>query len=241
MSDNPYGSPQEGVGLEKGGQSGAGQPGSGQSGPGQAGAGQQGAGQSGYGYGQPGSGQSGYGQQPSQQGYGQQGSGQSGYGQQPTQQGYGQSGYGQQPTQAGYGQSGYGQAPTQQGYGQSGYGQQPGYDQSGYGGYPSAPQAQPGSQSPSFVSGLLDFGFTKYIGAGVVKVLYIVIFAVIVLGWLGYTILGFSQSALLGILFLVLGGIGAALYLVLARLYLEVAAAVFQIKDDVAALKAKQG
>ncbi len=141
--------------------------------------------------------------------------------------GGGQHGYGEQ----GYGDQGYGQ----QGYGDQGYGQQ-GYGRQGYG-YAAAPPVAPAATGKNFFAALFDFSFSTFVTPSIIKVLYILITVFIGLGYLLFVITWFSQSALAGLVVLVLGAVVAIISLALARVFLEFYMAVFRLSDDVQEMK----
>lgn len=118
----------------------------------------------------------------------------------------------------------------------SGGGGQQGYGQQGYG-YPAAPPVAPAATGKDFFAALFDFSFSTFVTPSIIKVLYILITVFIGLGYFLFVITSFSQSALAGLAVLVLGAVGAILYLALARVFLEFYMAVFRLSDDVQEMK----
>ena len=171
-------------------------------------------------------------------------SGSSAYDAQPTagQQSYGQQSYGQQSYgQGGYGQQGYGrQEYGQGGYGQS-YGQQGHPAQLGYGvqqGPAGAPAVDQVDTAKSFFGKLFDFSFRSYITPSIVRVVYLLTIAAVVIGWLAFSVAAFATSTAFGLfMLLILGPLYGFFVLVLMRISLEFYTAVIRIAEDVSALR----
>lgn len=98
-----------------------------------------------------------------------------------------------------------------------------------------SPPAQPTGKG--FFASLFDTGFASFVTPKLIKVLYTLIIVVLALVWLGFVITGFSASAAIGLLAVVGGAIVFLLYLILARVTLELFMAVFRIADDVQGLR----
>jgi hypothetical protein len=160
------------------------------------------------------------------------------------------------------GAAGYGQqqpAETAAGYPGSyapGYGQQPGspygapQGQSPYGapyggpGYGAPAGVGPGGLAPpgpprNFFGALFDFSFDSFATPVVIRALYVLVLIGIALGYVVAVIIGFTQGALTGLAFLVGGAVVAFVYLVLARITLELYYAVVRIAEDVRVLRDK--
>ncbi|MBC3192591.1 DUF4282 domain-containing protein [Pseudonocardia sp. C8] len=179
-------------------------------------------------------------QQPGQPGpYGQQGPGQ--YGQpgqagQPGQPGQGQPGQpGQHGQQNQPGQPGPQGQPTQ--HAQSPYGAGPAGAQQGrppgYPPFPSSSGANPSPPPSNPLTALFDFGFNQFVTPYVVKFLYILLTAVLVIGWIGVVIAGFTQGIGVGLLALVGGALAFLIYLTLIRVTLEFYYAVVRMSEDI--------
>ena len=97
-----------------------------------------------------------------------------------------------------------------------------------YGGAPAASPPQKG-----FFGALFDFRFDHFITPIIVKVVYLLAFAGLVLGWLIFLIAGFSQSAGSGLAILVLGPIAVILYLAFIRMTLEFYLAIVRMSEDI--------
>lgn len=143
-----------------------------------------------------------------------------------------------------------GQPPGGQGW-QGGGGQPPypppggGYGGGGqppsWGGPPGGPGG-PGSGSfgggpagqKSAFAALFDFSFNSFATPGLIKLLYVVGAVLLVLGWLGFTIVNFAVSGpVAGIGTLVLGAIGVLFYLAFLRVLLEFYYAVVRMSEDI--------
>lgn len=110
----------------------------------------------------------------------------------------------------------------------------------------SMPPPPPGDQSPypggspagnvsagGFFSALFDFSFNEFITPKVVKFVYVLATIVLALVWLVFVISGFAKNAGLGLFLLILGGIGAILYLALIRMTLEFYLAIVRMSEDI--------
>lgn len=127
--------------------------------------------------------------------------------------------------------------------GQPGWpGQQPGYPPpTGYGQQPPPPGWGPGpggfgspqASSSNPFAALFDFSFETFATPGLIKLLYIVGTVLLVLGWLGFTITAFTQSALGGLAVLVFGALAVLFYLAFLRVLLEFYYAVVRMSEDI--------
>lgn len=154
------------------------------------------------------------------------------YGQPPNDEGQPSS----YPQQGGSQQGGYGEAPNQGNYGQAP--QQGGYSNQGSYGGPSAPAPPSGNvdvaqETAGFFKALFDFSFTHFVTPIIVKVVYVLITVALVLGWLVFTLISFTQSAGGGLLVLILGAIVVIVYLALARMTLEFYLAIVRMSEDI--------
>jgi Domain of unknown function (DUF4282) len=138
---------------------------------------------------------------------------------------------------------GYGGPPGGQPPYGSGYGQQPppgppgppaGWGPPG-GGYPSGPGGgQPmQAEGKNFFAALFDYSFNSFATPGLIRVLYIIGTVVIALGWLGYSVVAFQFSAVLGLITLVFGAIVALFMLAFLRVSLEFYYAVVRMSEDI--------
>ncbi len=80
--------------------------------------------------------------------------------------------------------------------------------------------------------GLLDFSFSTFITIRIVKVLYILMLALIALGWLFMVIGAFSRGPVAGLGALILGTLGAIIYVIFARISLEMIVVIFRIGEN---------
>lgn len=114
----------------------------------------------------------------------------------------------------------------------------PGYGGPQWGGPHRAEAAA--SDTKGFFAKLFDFSFNTYATASIVKAVYILMFLVIVLYWIVFSVIAFSQSAALGaVVLLILGPIASLFLLVMARIMLEFYIAVYRIAEDVNTLKSR--
>ncbi len=175
-------------------------------------------------------------------------------------QGYGRNpaDYGPLPGEdAGYGQPAYpGQgaayASQDPGYGQAGYGSQgagyaaqgagystQGMEYSDQGATAHSPASHASAASAKgFVGSLFDFGFNSFVTPKVVKVVYVLVTVVLGLAALGLLVLAFEESAIFGIIALI---IICPLYflfnLALWRILLELIMVIFRMSDDLRSIR----
>jgi uncharacterized protein DUF4282 len=104
-------------------------------------------------------------------------------------------------------------------------------------GYPAAPPPPPpgamGTDSSGFFSALFDFSFSTFATPKIVKFVYVLATIVIALGFVAFVISGFADNVGVGIFLLILGAIGAIVYLAFIRMTLEIYYAVVRMSQDV--------
>lgn len=79
---------------------------------------------------------------------------------------------------------------------------------------------------------LFDLSFTRFITISMIKIIYILAMVVLGLSWLGIVIGGLTQGFLPFLVALVVATIGAVLYLLLVRVWLELIVVVFRIGEN---------
>jgi hypothetical protein len=101
----------------------------------------------------------------------------------------------------------------------------------------------PPSQAPrGFFGKLFDFSFETFITPSIIKILFILILVVIGLGALGMIIVGFTQGVLAGLAMLIIGvPIGGFLYILFARVWLEIVVVLFRIEENTAIMAERSG
>lgn len=97
-----------------------------------------------------------------------------------------------------------------------------------------------------FFASLFDLSFSSLITTRIIKVLYVLALIAIGLGYLVFTISAFASDTAFGVITLfVLGPIVALIYVVYARVFLEVVIALFRIMESnvemVGLLRDRQG
>lgn len=108
-----------------------------------------------------------------------------------------------------------------------------GYSAPQGGGYsPPPPHAAPPRRGEGFWSRFFDLSFEHFITPSIIKVLFIIAMVVIGLGVLAWIIVGFVAFGALGIFTLIGALIGGFLYLLMARVFLEMVVVFFRIRDD---------
>ncbi len=93
-----------------------------------------------------------------------------------------------------------------------------------------------------FLGALFDFSFTSFVTTRIIKVLYVLIMILTVLGALIYTFIAFKASPLFGFLTLIIGDpLFIIVVLAFWRLVLESFVVRFRIAEDVRALRERGG
>ncbi|GII98163.1 uncharacterized protein DUF4282 [Sediminihabitans luteus] len=80
---------------------------------------------------------------------------------------------------------------------------------------------------------LFDFSFTNYVTPKVVRIVYVIGIALIVLGWFVAMIAAFTQSVWGGLFVLIFGPVFALLYLIMFRILLEFYVAIVQTAETI--------
>lgn len=95
----------------------------------------------------------------------------------------------------------------------------------------------PGMSSPGspggFFAALFDFSFSKFITPMIIRFVYILATVCIAGLWLLFVILGFADSAGMGLFALILGPVFALIYLAFIRMTLEIYLAVVRMSEDI--------
>ena len=111
---------------------------------------------------------------------------------------------------------------------------------------PSAPAARMSppismEQGTGFFASLFDFSFTEFITTKLIKFLYGLGMLLGGLMALALIIAGFTQKAIVGILFLILSPLVFLLYVIAARVWLELIIVVFRIAEHTAEIAKQRG
>jgi hypothetical protein len=96
------------------------------------------------------------------------------------------------------------------------------------------PPAQPPDQNQrpgGFFEALMDTRFDHLITPSLIRFLYVIAIVVLALGALAVIIAGFAESAGTGIVLLILAPLGALIYLIVTRLWLELIVVAFKIRE----------
>jgi hypothetical protein len=86
-------------------------------------------------------------------------------------------------------------------------------------------------QRGGFFEALLDTRFDHLITPSLIRFLYVIAIVVLALGALAVIIAGFAESAGTGIVLLILAPLGALIYLIVTRLWLELIVVAFKIRE----------
>ncbi len=82
---------------------------------------------------------------------------------------------------------------------------------------------------PSFFQRLFDFSFKEFVTPSIIKFLYTVLLIIIGLGTVAYIVIAFTQSFTNGVITLIISPLIALLWVIMARVYLEVVMVLFRI------------
>jgi hypothetical protein len=89
---------------------------------------------------------------------------------------------------------------------------------------------QPNTPS-GFFAALFDLSFKSLITTRIIKVLYVLYMVAIGLFYLIIVIAGFSEGVGNGLAALIVGGVGALLYLIMSRVFLEIVIVLFRLLE----------
>ncbi|MGH4017348.1 MAG: DUF4282 domain-containing protein [Gammaproteobacteria bacterium] len=95
------------------------------------------------------------------------------------------------------------------------------------------PPPIPQVQRTGYFNALFDFSFSRFVTPSVIRVLYALGFAVIILVYLGFLINAFDFDTALGLVVLLVGWIIPLFYLTLWRVMLEFFLAVVRMSEDI--------
>ncbi len=86
-------------------------------------------------------------------------------------------------------------------------------------------------QPSGYLDALFDFSFTEFITTKMIKILYGLGILLAALGTLGLIVRGFTDSFGKGILFLMISPVVFIIYVIIARVILEVVTVLFRISE----------
>ena len=89
-------------------------------------------------------------------------------------------------------------------------------------------------QAKGFLSRLFDLSFQSFITTSIIKVLYVLFIIFAGLGALSFIGIGFASNAAVGVVMLILSPLVFLLYVILARVYLEIVIVLFRINEQTA-------
>lgn len=94
-----------------------------------------------------------------------------------------------------------------------------------------AAQPNPESKHRGFFESLMDARFDSLITPKLIGFLYVVSMVVLAIGMIAVIVAGFADDAGSGVLALILAPLGALIYLIVIRLWLELIVVAFKIRD----------
>lgn len=89
----------------------------------------------------------------------------------------------------------------------------------------------------SVLGALFDFSFSDFITPKVIKILFIISIVLTAIGVLTYIVLAFMSGIGWGIVTLILSPIIFILYVLFARVWLEILIVIFRIHDNIAEIR----
>ncbi len=95
----------------------------------------------------------------------------------------------------------------------------------------SSQSVAPQDAQRGFLESLMDTRFDSLITPKLIRFLYVVSMVVLAIGALVTIIAAFADKASTGILFLILAPLGALIYLIVVRLWLELIVVTFKIRE----------
>lgn len=96
----------------------------------------------------------------------------------------------------------------------------------------SSPVYVPPTRGSGFWSRFFDLSFQEFITPSLIKVLFVIAIIVIGIGVLASVIMGFVSSGVFGIFILIAALIAGFIYLLIARVALEMVVVFFRIRDN---------
>jgi hypothetical protein len=96
---------------------------------------------------------------------------------------------------------------------------------------PQSVQPQPPASPAGFFESLMDTRFDNLITPKLIRFLYVVSIVLLAIGALVVVVSAFAHSAGSGIVALILAPLGALIYLIVVRLWLELIVVTFKIRD----------
>lgn len=82
---------------------------------------------------------------------------------------------------------------------------------------------------PNFWQRLFDFSFKEFVTPSIIRFIYIILLILIGLGTLAYIVIAFTQGFTSGLITLIISPLAALLWVILARVYLEVVMVLFNM------------
>ena len=89
------------------------------------------------------------------------------------------------------------------------------------------------TQGKGFFGALFDFSFNNFVTPMIVKAVYVIATVLLVLAWVIWTLVTFTQSLGLGLVTLLLGAVAVIFYLALIRMTMEFYLAIVRMSEDI--------
>lgn len=83
-----------------------------------------------------------------------------------------------------------------------------------------------------FFGALFDLSFSEFITTRLIKILYVLLLVVIGIAYLVAIIGGFADSFLQGLLVIIIGAFVAVIYVIMARVWMELIIVLFRIAEN---------
>jgi len=87
-------------------------------------------------------------------------------------------------------------------------------------------------ENKGFFASLFDFSFDNFVFPKIIKFLYALAVVVVAIAYLGAIVYGFKLGSMEGLGAVVLGPIAALFYLIMIRVWMEVAIVLFRIYEN---------
>jgi hypothetical protein len=87
-------------------------------------------------------------------------------------------------------------------------------------------------ENKSFFGGLFDLSFKEFVTIRVIKVLYVLAIILAAIAAIGFIVSGFAAGGAEGVIMLVLSPLIFFLYVLAARVWLEIIVVIFRIADN---------
>ncbi|MBN1591735.1 MAG: DUF4282 domain-containing protein [Candidatus Coatesbacteria bacterium] len=96
------------------------------------------------------------------------------------------------------------------------------------------------NRESGFFASLFDLSFSELVTVKVIKFLFVLAIIIAAVASVGYIVASFAHSAGAGVLVLIISPIIFLIYVIMARIWLEVLIVIFRISEDVRRISDRQ-